>query len=164
MVHRSIIKTGSSNRFASLVSTLSSFRTVKRVKHHAGIYGKVRAALVEPTPPLTASEYFAKSDIDNVKKLFPSATAEGLQVMVDSKWSTLIAKKKERFIKIAKKDLDRYNWEMQVFSALQEHQRDIGSVIKDMRTEIRSVYPNISKEGEQRLLNERTRHLKHRGS
>lgn len=131
------------------------------MKNHAKCYGKANAKIVVPSPLLTAVDYFAREDSHNVKKLFPTATNDGVQYMVKSKWATLKPKLKERYVKMAKKDFDRYSWEMQVFSALKEHQRNIGPVhgqlIKDMRAEIRSAFPNIKKEGEERLLNERVR-------
>ena len=136
------------------------------MRNHAKCYGKANAKIVAPAPFFTASDYFAREDTHNVKKLFPTATTEGLQYMVNSKWATLKPKLKERYVKMAKKDFDRYNWEMQIFSALNEHQRNIGPIggqsIKDMRAEIRAAFPNIKKEGEERLLNERVRHMKQR--
>ena len=134
------------------------------MKNHAKCYGKANAKIVAPSPFLTASDYFARDDSHNVKKLFPTATTAGLQIMVNSKWATLKPKLQERYVKMAKKDFDRYNWEIQVFSALNEYQRNMGPVysqsIKVLRAEIRSAFPNIKKEGEERLLNERVRQIK----
>ena len=134
------------------------------MRNHAKCYGKANAKIVAPSPFLTASDYFASDDSHNVKKLFATATTAGLQIMVNSKWATLKPKLKERYVKMAKKDFDRYNWEIQVFSALNEYQRNMGPVygqsIKVLRAEIRSAFPNIKKEGEERLLNERVRQIK----
>ena len=134
------------------------------MKNHAKCYGKANAKIVASAPFLTALDYFAREDSHNVKKLFPTATTDGLQIMVNSKWATLKPKLKERYVKMAKKDFDRYSWEMQVFSALKEHQRNMGHVygqsIKELRAEIRSAFPNIKKKGEERLLNERVRQIK----
>ena len=141
-------------------------RSAKQVRNHAKCYGKANAKIVAPSPLFTALDYFAREDSHNVKKLFPSSTTAGLQYMINSKFATLKPKLKERYVKMAKKDFDRFNWEMQVFSALSEHQRNVGLVhgqsIKDIRAEIRLAFPNIKKEGEERLLNERVRHMKQR--
>lgn len=152
--------------FAHSSSIILTNRSAKQVKTHAKYYGRSNAKIVAPSPPLSALTYFAKEDSHNVKKLFPTATSAGLHYMIDSKWSTLKPKLKERYVKMATKDADRYDWEMQVFDALNEHQRNAGYMhsqsIKDMRAEIRSAFPNIKKEGEERLLNERVRHMKKR--
>lgn len=139
-------------------------RTAKQVRIHARYYGRAKAEIEAPSPPQTALHYFTNEDRHNVKKMFPSASSAGLQYMIESKWSTLKPKLKERYVKMAKKDADRHNWEMQIFNALGEHQRNAGYMhgqsINDMRAEIRSAFPNINKKGEERLLNERVRHMK----
>ena len=137
-------------------------RTKAEVRYHARRYGKVSDALEAPSAALTAFEDFVQSNDDSVKEMFPSSTLTGRRYLLDSKWKTLKPPIKNNFFKMAEKDAARYDWEKKVYLAIRDYHPPVpyGVAIQNIRTEIRSVFPNITKEGEQRLLKERAKHLK----
>ena len=69
---------------------------------------------------------------------------------------------KATFFQMAEKDAARYDWEKRVYLAIRDYQPPVpySIAIQNIRAEIRSVFPNITKEGEQRLLKERAKNLK----
>ena len=69
---------------------------------------------------------------------------------------------KATFFQMAEKDAARYDWEKRVYLAIRDYQPPVpySVAIQNIRAEIRLVFPNITKEGEQRLLKERAKNLK----
>lgn len=128
------------------------------------MYGKVSDALEAPSAALTAFEYFVQSNGQDrsVKEMFPGATPTGRRYLLDSKFRTLQPSIKNKFFQIAEKDAARYDWEKKVYLAIRDYHPPVpyGVAIQNIRAEIRSVFPNITKKGEQRLLKERAKHLK----
>ena len=111
---------------------------------------------------MTAYEHFIQNNDAIVKDMFPGATPKGERYLLNSKWKTLKPSIKTTFTQMAEKDAARYDWEKKVYLAIRDYQPPVpySVAIQNIRAEIRLVFPNITKEGEQRLLKERAKNLK----
>lgn len=93
--------------------------------------------------------------------MFPEATPMGQRYLLNSKWSTIKPSIKAKFFRMAEKDAARYDWEKKVYLAIRGYRPPVpySVAIQNIRDDIRRIFPNITKEGEQRLLKERAKRL-----